>query len=682
MTKKFTTSIFSLILAVIIFASAPLTALAAETPVIYDPIPTTDCSTIIGTYTYSSNESLERPEGSPSIERTGTFAYNDEWFMGSSGDFNQHLASISVIASITSAGYWTDTMETDHSQASKHVEALLKDLQFSDVASNKYYGLESIPNSAACTLGHKTIIQDGKEYTLLAIIPRSAEYKQEWDGNFTVDDGNLHAGFMAGRDEILRFTKQYIEKNGITGDVKIWTAGHSRGSALANMVGAFFEAGGADKYIPDISVAPKDVFAYTFATPATVMTSGATKGALLSVAAAGNADDPNYTSRYVEGDTPGAGINYTKADAGTVLTPHGDQFAGIHNIAPDHDIITLLPPPDWNYTHFGSYHGQQDGATKDEMLAVLKELDNFAYETYLNGDEANFSWKTFDLDTLEIVDDPDAGSLTQGEFFRARVSGLTRTAPTSKAYVESGAQEILQALAAIYGMNEAIIADLDVWTADMETTIKAGAFSVIDYAVVRYAEEGKTTDEDEAVALLLADVINYVTGETEVTTDTTVDRALYLLAKYIMSKTVLEKDEGGNITSYSFTSKAVEELFNALVGIIPEEYKTMLKPETILMILEQAGTNEESGRGSLYLLIMMAASMSGDPMINQIITAFGTNLRDVTDMLYSSRIRNASCLCDFESVCLGYIYVLFGFYRINYLLNRLIMIHKSDNVQQ
>ena len=230
MGKKLVNLLLSILMVVGLMSTMNQTVYAAdETPVIYDPIPETDCATIIGTYTYSSNESLVRPDGSASIERTGTFAYNDEWFMGSSKDFNQHLASISVIASITSAGYWTDTLETDHSQCSKHVEALLNDLQFDDVESNKYYELESIPNSAACTLGHKTIIQDGKEYTLLAIIPRSAEYKQEWDGNFTVDDGNLHAGFMAGRDEILRFTKQYIEDNSITGDVKIWTAGHSRG---------------------------------------------------------------------------------------------------------------------------------------------------------------------------------------------------------------------------------------------------------------------------------------------------------------------------------------------------------------------------------------------------------------------------------------------------------------------
>ena len=125
-TRKFITAILSLVLAVIMLVTAPLTAFAAETPTIYDPIPTTDCSTITGTYTYSSNESSVRPDGSASIERTGTFAYNDEWFMGSSKDFNQHLASISVIASITSVGYWTDTLERDYSQSSKHVEALLK----------------------------------------------------------------------------------------------------------------------------------------------------------------------------------------------------------------------------------------------------------------------------------------------------------------------------------------------------------------------------------------------------------------------------------------------------------------------------------------------------------------------------------------------------------------------------
>lgn len=88
---------------------------------------------------------------------------------------------------------------------------------------------------------------------MLAIVIRSSNYTQEWTGNFTIRDkdgsaGNMHAGFKAARDEVLRYAAQYMKSHRITGNLKVWIAGHSRGAAISNSLGGFF-AGGGDGYL-------------------------------------------------------------------------------------------------------------------------------------------------------------------------------------------------------------------------------------------------------------------------------------------------------------------------------------------------------------------------------------------------------------------------------------------------
>ena len=86
---------------------------------------------------------------------------------------------------------------------------------------------------------------------------RSSNYTQEWTGNFTINadssGGNMHAGFKAARDEVLRYAAQYMKKHRITGDLKVWIAGHSRGAATSNSLGGFF-AGGGDEYFRAVGV--------------------------------------------------------------------------------------------------------------------------------------------------------------------------------------------------------------------------------------------------------------------------------------------------------------------------------------------------------------------------------------------------------------------------------------------
>ena len=149
----------------------------------------------------------------------------------------------------------------------------------------------SAVDSCGVDVARRTIVQNGKNYTLLAIIPRSAVYAQEWAGDFNVGVGDIQEGFKAARDEILRFVKQYISDNDVEGGLKIWTAGYSRRAAVSNMLGGFFAGGGISYFGNSVSVAPEDVCCYTYAAPLTI-NDGADKATELTVpkAAATNSD--------------------------------------------------------------------------------------------------------------------------------------------------------------------------------------------------------------------------------------------------------------------------------------------------------------------------------------------------------------------------------------------------------
>ena len=171
-------------------------------------------SVIGGLYSFTSNETEINLQGSDS------FVYRDECFMRSAYDGCTHLATLSAQAALASVCRWGDELDPenvdDTAENAKNIVDMLGGMGFADVETNKYYTLEKQENSAAAAVGHRTIVADGKTYTLLAVIPRSAGYKQEWVGNFNVGEGDFHDGFKQGRDEILEMVSELRRTQHIT----------------------------------------------------------------------------------------------------------------------------------------------------------------------------------------------------------------------------------------------------------------------------------------------------------------------------------------------------------------------------------------------------------------------------------------------------------------------------------
>ena len=293
------------------------------------------------------------------------YLYYDGWFNIDASNFNPELALFSSQIAMASASYYNEEHETVADNNDKYILEILNALKFEDVQTNKYYNLEKLENSAGVALGHKTI----DDYTLLAIIPRSAGYKQEWVGNFTVGENNLHEGFKHGRDEILRFVKNYVEENNIEGKIKVWTAGHSRGGALANDIAGFFAESKAVKAYLNLDIETKDLYAYTFATPS-VIPNNAKKKDVYSVEA--------YRGVEYKDDSEGEAFIYDEADKDEIINPSSDLYKTIYNFIPNYDIIAKLPPTNWDgFTIFGQKYINTTFDLKYDRELFLKKLEEY-----------------------------------------------------------------------------------------------------------------------------------------------------------------------------------------------------------------------------------------------------------------------------------------------------------------
>ena len=120
-------------------------------------------------------------------------------------------------------------------------------------------------HSVGVTFAHREIIDtNGELQTLYAIIIRGTDGINEWISNFDIGTTDAANGFDKATSRVLKNFIQYARKyppvNGYfsQGDYLVWTTGHSRGAAVANLL--------AGKYLPKYVISDK-VYAYTFATP-------------------------------------------------------------------------------------------------------------------------------------------------------------------------------------------------------------------------------------------------------------------------------------------------------------------------------------------------------------------------------------------------------------------------------
>ena len=506
------------------------------------------------------------------------FVYSDAWFTVDSSEYNPHLATLSMLMA-------------DESAEKADAVAFLEAMDYSDIESNAYYDMaDDRPNSASVLAGRKTIETEDGEATLIAVVINGYRYNLQWTGDFIIGDTGVHVGFQAARDEVLRFLKAYVTKLGISGETKFWLGGHSRGGGIANLVGAFLADDSYD-YLP-VDTGAEDVYAYTFATPATMVTGKLTKSEFGAVEA-------NRTETGYESDTVMAAYTYDGADGSQILSPDDAVYSGVHNHRPAEDLITLLPPKSWDYTCFGSIAPDYTAFDQDEMLMYLSQFDTSLVDGFINyGGPGTYTWKTFDIQNMELIDDPTAADpITQAEMMQARMEGMRHMIGAQSDYVASGYQDAMSSMAGLIGSMPSDLAN--VVLADKAPLIKWGILTYISYVKQWYkAEKGKDLTDGEAGAIVLVEALEMITGEKIAPEDQTLDYALYLLTKYLVDNVEPIRDDSDNpdkITGYTYSTKLAETLFTALNTMIRE--KASFLGDTLYILLCACSYGSEADKG-------------------------------------------------------------------------------------
>ena len=372
--------------------SSCLPAVAAET------------TCIKGTFTFAAHDNDH--------DLTDSYVYSDSFFQKSAYETNIHLAVMSMILASSSIS----SKDVDYPQKSRNIQDLLNQLGFQNIEVNEDYQQKMTQNSMGAIAAYK----DLGDSVLLALVPRSAGYEAEWGGNFNIGDSGLHAGFQTGRDIIFRFAREYVSRyaEAFAGKtVKVWTAGYSRGAAVANLIGAAL-VDDSNAYV-GLDIAPENIYDYTFGTPFT---------------------------------------------AATDLNPRDEKYNNIHNYYADYDAVAMLPMAVWGFDRYGKDEllDVHNGETKARMLTYLAQTNSEVYKNYTSGEDPdNFQGMKLGVTedgSISIVPDPES-TTNERDFVLNRLQAISNTIiPDRATYASEYQQAVTEATALLIGEDDDTVA--------------------------------------------------------------------------------------------------------------------------------------------------------------------------------------------------------------------------------
>ena len=268
----------------------------------------------------------------------------------------------------------------------RNVKNLLMDIGIEEenIAFNEWYEKKPSTDSIGVIAGHRRMGEGDETYELIAVVVRGGGYEQEWAGNFTVGASGGHAGFEEAKESVYAFLEAYLREQKISGRVKFWITGYSRGAAVANLLAARMdkELDKGQPIAPGLTYSLEDIYAYCFETPA-----GALKKNAL--------DAPRYQNIY------------------NVLNPN--------------DPVIYVAPAFFGFGRYGSSmilptkdsDPEDYEAKKAAMLSIYRKLptagsyqvDDFQMKKL----DLSIGFRGF-LDGEKLIKDDTEENLTQGEF--------------------------------------------------------------------------------------------------------------------------------------------------------------------------------------------------------------------------------------------------------------------------
>ena len=337
-------------------------------------------------------------------DATYHFKYSDEYFTHSGYEYNHDLAIMTMDMAqsdgVSQDGGWD--------VSNQNFFDLMGKCGFENFDSNYYSTHEPTGDSIGVSIGTKSIVDNGRKYTLLVVGVRGHGYGNEWASDFTMGYEGDHQGFAEARDLTLAYIKDYIAQHKITGPIKIWMSGYSRSAITANMVGGKLDQG--YNFGNGVKFNPDDLYCYTFETPQGVYDSHA----------------------------------------------HDALYCNIHNILNHNDLVPLVSFTEWGQTRYGVDYYLPCRQYDSEYYALKGQVDAKLDQ---------LGWMNLLGLTLDTIDDFHYISLdpqtqlakknyTQIEFYPEAFAALFDTmSPTREYFVENMQADIQEVSKTLLGVD-------------------------------------------------------------------------------------------------------------------------------------------------------------------------------------------------------------------------------------
>lgn len=332
-----------------------------------------------------------------------TFTYSDELFTKSGYTYRQDLAEMSLGLAFAAFSSKDSQYSDNYATGNRNFVSMAEQCGFENIQSNKWMFQPAETDSIGINCASKTIRDNGGSYTLIAVGVRGNNYHAEWGGNARLDATGEHKGFALGRDQALDYLRSYIADTGISGRVKIWIAGYSRGAAVSNMVGGTLDNGYS--LGEGVSLSPHDLYCYCYETPM-----GTTKNQV-----------------------------------------QGRLYDNIQNLVNENDLVTYVAFDNWDFARYGVDRVVPTKGDDNYLNYKAKMLREF-YQIPNNG--GNIYWpdhfQAWGIDPKDITSG-DLGkifkvNMTQKEFYADLSEAITTCLVSSRADYAENMQDFLIAL--------------------------------------------------------------------------------------------------------------------------------------------------------------------------------------------------------------------------------------------
>lgn len=338
------------------------------------------------------------------------FTYSDGYFTDTAYNYRQDLATVTM-AMCLAAGNVADPAR--YTEGPANLKSFFDQIGFEDFEANDDFVNRPGRDTFGVGIANKEISVNGEEYTVIAIGLRGCGYYAEWAGDLNVGLSGDHAGFAICRDTALAFLKEYIAKHTeISGKIKIWCTGYSRGAAGANMLGGALDdmIVSGESFRSDIALSLNDLYIYTFEAP--------------------------------------MGVEISKTNS--------NIYNNIHNVVNYNDLVVKVMPESLGIGRYGVDH-YMPSSDFDDNYDELKANMLETFETFENAgdyriDDFKYVTITPSATVDKIIASIKGDKMTQGEFLDHLVDVLFEELGSREDIyaMQGGLQELLVVLIGTY----------------------------------------------------------------------------------------------------------------------------------------------------------------------------------------------------------------------------------------